>query len=217
MGSWKDFSSTRWNERTVKALTGGDTITARFMRQDFFSFVPTHKLIVGANHRPRVRGQEEAMWRRIRLVPFEVTIPADERDPDLGRKLRAESAGILAWAVRGCVDWQRERLGVPAAVKAATSEYRDEQDHLGPFLEDACELAPGVFTATAALFAAYTSWCSRTGAQAWQRENFREGLLERDHALRARKGAKGARGIEGLRLRTKTPTVSIDDLTRGGR
>src|SRR5690606_24952891 len=138
-----------WAEKTIKQLTGGDPIRARFMRQDFFEFKPTHKLLVAANHRPKVRGQDEGIWRRICLVPFDVTIPREERDPYLVHKLRAELAGILAWAVRGCRAWQRERLGVPSAVGEATAAYRDEQDHLGPWVDDACELAAGAFTPTA--------------------------------------------------------------------
>src|SRR5690606_10650427 len=97
---------------------------------------------------------------------------------DLPRKLKTEAPGILAWAMRGCVDWQRAGLGAPSAVDKATAAYRDEQDHLGRFVEDRCELAGGAFVATSDLFAAYKSWCTRSGDEPWSRDNFREGLLE---------------------------------------
>lgn len=187
-----------WAERTVKALTGGDRIKARFMRCDFFSFEPTHKLIVSANHRPKVRGQEEAIWRRIKLVPFEVTIPKTERDPDLTAKLRAEASGILQWAVSGCLEWQADGLGEPEAIASATADYRAEQDHLGQFLEDHCRLETDAFTATSALYHEYTRWCAGTGDRPWSRDAFREGLLERGFRV-AR--TKGARGVAGVRLK----------------
>ncbi|MDX2091219.1 MAG: phage/plasmid primase, P4 family [Kofleriaceae bacterium] len=197
----------QWAERNVKALTGGDTIKARFMRQDFFEFRPTHKFIVSANPRPKVRGQEEAIWRRIKLVPFEVTIPEAERDPGLPRKLKAEAPGILAWAVRGCLAWQHGGLGAPSAVDKATAAYRDEQDHLGRFVEERCELAAGAFVATSDLFTAYTSWCTRTGETAWLRDNFKEGLLEHAAWNLHERRTKAARGIEGIRLRPVGTTV----------
>src|SRR5207249_4861041 len=101
---------------------------ARKMRQDFFEFQPTWKIFLAANHRPTVRGTDHAVWRRIKLVPFEVTIPKDEQDKHLLTKLRAEWPGILAWAIRGCLDWQREGLGEPDEVRAATAAYRAQQD-----------------------------------------------------------------------------------------
>lgn len=197
-----------WAERTIKQLTGGDTITARKMRCDFFAFKPTHKLVVAANHRPKVRGQDEAIWRRIRLVPFVVTIPKDERDPALPAKLRAEASGILAWCVAGCIAYQRDGLGDPPGVVDATAAYRDEQDHLGHFVEDACEQAPDAFAPTSVLFAAYATWCARSGDRPWTRASFREGLLE--HAswqLADHRGAKGVRGIKGLRIKPITTVV----------
>jgi putative DNA primase/helicase len=186
-----------WAERTVKALTGGDRLKARFMRCDFFEFSPSHKLIVAANHRPKVRGQDEAIWRRIKLVPFEVTIPKAERDPDLTAKLRAEAAGILVWLVGGCLLWQRDGLGDAPAIAQASAGYRAEQDHLGHFIEEECTLAPDGWELTTALYDRYSAWCSRSGARPWERETFREGLLERGLEA-ARRGV--GRGIRGVRI-----------------
>lgn len=187
----------QWAERTVKALTGGDTIKARWMRCDFFEFRPSHKLVVSANHRPKVRGQDHAIWRRIKLAPFDVTIPQAERDPDLVARLRAEGSGILTWAVAGCLDWQRSGLGEPGAVAEATAAYRADQDHLGHFLEDTCQLAADAFEPTSGLYQRYQTWCVGAGERAWTRDTFREGLAERGLQ---EKRTNAARGFAGVRL-----------------
>ncbi|OQB35992.1 MAG: hypothetical protein BWY09_02081 [Candidatus Hydrogenedentes bacterium ADurb.Bin179] len=106
----------RWAESKLKALTGGDKITARFMRQDFFEFIPQFKLLVVGNHKPSIRNVDEAMKRRLHLIPFTVTIPPERRDGRLTEKLLKERDGILAWAVEGCSRWQRQGLKPPASV-----------------------------------------------------------------------------------------------------
>jgi len=130
----------RLAESLVKQLTGGDTIKARRMREDFWEFQPTHKVALVTNHKPRVRGTDHAIWRRLRLVPFNVRFEGDRKDKNLPDKLRAERAGILAWVVRGAVDWYREGLTDPEAVKVATAAYRSESDVIGKFLNDCCVL-----------------------------------------------------------------------------
>lgn len=129
-------------EVLVKQITGGDRIKARRMREDFWYFDPTHKIILAANHRPAVRGTDHAIWRRILLVPFAVVIPESERDRRLPEKLIAEAPGILRWMVDGCIAWQRDGLKPSRAVRAATEEYREEQDAIGGFLEDRCTINP---------------------------------------------------------------------------
>lgn len=190
----------QWAEALIKRLTGGDKIKARWMRCDFFEFTPTHKLVVSANHKPKVRGQDHAIWRRIKLVPFDVTIPVAERDPQLLEKLRAEASGILRWMVVGCLEWQKFGLGEPKAIAAATADYRRDQDHLGRFLDDECETAPDAWCATTELYRRYQTWCANTGEVAWGRENFREGLLEREGL--AVKNTKVARGIAGVHIKS---------------
>ena len=128
----------RLAEGVVKRLTGGDTITARFLFKEFFEFRPTFTIWLGTNHRPRVVGTDHAIWRRLLLVPFEVTVPEDEWDPELGTRLAAEAPGILSWAVEGCQLWLEHGLCPPEKVRAATSRYRAEQDVIGDFLEDCC-------------------------------------------------------------------------------
>ncbi len=134
----------RWAESKLKTLTGGDKITARFMRQDFFEFIPQFKLIIAGNHKPAIRNVDEAMRRRLHLIPFTVTIPPNQRDQKLPEKLLAERDGILAWAVDGCREWQRIGLKPPAAVAAATKEYFEAEDSLGRWLDERCERGPNL-------------------------------------------------------------------------
>jgi len=152
-----------FDEPLVKELTGGDRLKARFMRQDFWDFTPTHKLWLLTNHKPKIRGTDHAIWRRIRLVPFTATIPSDEQDHALPAALRAELPGILAWATRGCVAWQRDGLTPPPAVVEATAAYRVENDLVGQFLADTCIIGDGCQVRSADLYGAYAGWCAGNG------------------------------------------------------
>lgn len=153
----------RLDEATVKKLTGGDRLTARFMRQDYFEFVATHTLVLATNHRPEVRGTDNGIWRRLRLVPFTETIPPEEQDHDLPAKLAAEADGILAWIVAGALDWAAGGLRAPADVLAATDDYRGDQDHVGRFLE-ACFSYDGTARVGAReLRQTYENWCHSEG------------------------------------------------------
>jgi putative DNA primase/helicase len=145
-------------ESLMKQLTGGDKVRARKMRQDFFEFSPTHKLFLAANHKPVVQGTDNAVWRRIKLVPFTVTIPEAERDKDLPQKLRAELPGILAWAVRGCLDWQAQGLDEPREVTDATRAYQAEQDCVQGFLDAVCVIHREAKIRTSALHESYVQW-----------------------------------------------------------
>lgn len=169
----------RLAEATVKQLTGGDTIRARRMRQDFFEFRPTHKLWMAANHRPGVRGTDHAIWRRIRLVPFLATVTPGERDERLPDKLRAELPGILNWAIRGCLDWQAGGLRPPAAVMNATAEYRSSEDHVGRFLSDCCELDPNASVSARELRETYEAWCEENGERPWKAKSVGAQLTDR--------------------------------------
>jgi P4 family phage/plasmid primase-like protien len=153
----------RWAESKLKALTGGDKITARFMRQDFFEFVPQFKLMVAGNRKPAIRTVDEAMRRRLHMVPFTITIPPAERDKHLPDRLLAERDGILAWAVEGGLEWQRIGLKPPPAVMAATDEYFEAEDALGRWLEERCELGPNHTEMSSVLFADWRSWSEANG------------------------------------------------------
>lgn len=125
-------------EARVKELTGGDTIRARRMREDNWEFAPTHKILIATNHKPPVSGRENAIWRRLKLVPFDVKIADGEQDKELANKLKAEYPGILRWMVEGCLEWQANGLRTPSRVEIATAGYRRSEDVFGTFLETCC-------------------------------------------------------------------------------
>lgn len=166
----------QFDEALVKDLVGEDAIMARRMHEDFWSFTPTHTLFVCGNHKPVVKGSDSGIWRRIRLVPFEVTIPEAERDRHLLAKLEAESAGVLAWAVRGCLEWQRAGLAAPDAVAQATNAYRAESNPLADFFASHCEFDPEAKTPRHSLRAVYESWCREVGAEPLGFKRFGESL-----------------------------------------
>ena len=153
----------RLDEAFIKDVTGGDRVTARAMYAGLITFRPLCKIWFYGNHKPVIRGTDEGIWSRLPLIPFGVTIPQDERDPNLSAKLRAEMPGILAWAVRGCLEWQASGLNPPSAVKNATAEYRAEQDTFGRFLSDHCVLAPQASTPAKALRDAYENFMRERG------------------------------------------------------
>ena len=169
----------RLNEALVKRMTGGDTMVARYMRAEFFEFPMLAKVVISTNHKPDIRGTDEAIWRRVRIVPFTVTIPEEERDHDLAGNLRDEAAGILNWCVEGCLEWKRQGLNAPAAVTQATRAYRDDQDVLGQFLADCCTITPGASTKTAELFNRYGYWRLENGGDDLTPTMFGRHLRER--------------------------------------
>lgn len=169
----------RFAESLVKTLTGGDVITARFLHAEFFEFVPEFKLWFAANHKLVVRGTGRAMWRRIKLVPFTITIPDEEQDRQLVDKLRAELPGILAWAVQGCLEWQQEGLQEPPEVTEATDAYRAEQDVVADFLSDVCAEEPWSECRAKELRAAYEEWCKQNGERPLSQKLLAPRLVER--------------------------------------
>ena len=147
-----------WAESRIKALTGGDPITANFMRMDHFTFVPLFKLIIAGNHKPAIKNLDEAMRARINLIPFTVTIPREERDPDLSAKLEAEWPGILHWMIQGCLAWQQKRLVQPQAVLDATAEYFSEQDTFKRWLEECCIMDRTLHSGSTPLFESWKAF-----------------------------------------------------------
>lgn len=150
----------RINEARLKDMTGCDRIIARPLYKESIEFDPTFKLLFYGNHKPEIAGTNHGIWRRMRLIPFTVTIPEDERDPDLLDKLKAESGAILAWMVEGCLRWQQDGLGIPETVRRATGDYRSESDPVGRFVEECCTLADGVSVTKGDLYSAYQQWCA---------------------------------------------------------
>src|SRR5262245_31975547 len=126
----------RWDEAKLKHLTSSDKLTGHFMRQDFFDFDPTHKLLITGNHKPSLSSSDEAMRRRLVMMDFNVTIPVEERDPAFADKLVPEYPAILRWMIEGCLEWQRDGLGVPGRVRQSSDDYFANQDTLGQWIED---------------------------------------------------------------------------------
>src|SRR5215218_4626847 len=189
----------RLAESLIKDLTGQDTVTARFLWAELFEFTPTHKLWLSTNHKPEIRGTDNAIWRRIRLIPWTVTIPPAEQNKKLPATLRREIAGILAWIVRGCLEWRREGLRPPEEVRKATGAYRAEMDVLAGFLAECCELDTGHWEYAKDLYECYKRWCDENGERPEPQRKFGGRLGERGFH-RDRGGSRGAGIWRGVRL-----------------
>jgi putative DNA primase/helicase len=188
----------RLAESQIKDWTGGDTIAARFLHREFFEFKPEFKIWLRTNHKPKIIGTDEAIWDRIKLIPFAVRIEKGDQDKALAQKLLAELPGILAWAVRGCLEWQGDGLDVPAAVETASQQYRLEMDSFSNFVEACCVVGPNMWALSKDLRLAYKAWAEANG------ERY---LLEgRDFEERLRglgceaKSKHAGRGWEGIGL-----------------
>ncbi|HUM92567.1 MAG TPA: phage/plasmid primase, P4 family, partial [Candidatus Competibacter sp.] len=174
----------RLNEVLVKQLTGGDSVRARRMHEDFWEFEPTWKIWLSTNHRPEIRGTDHAIWRRVRLIPFNTTFHDPGKgdpvkDSRMEEKLTAELPGILAWAVQGCLAWVRDGLTIPDAVRAATDEYREQQDTLAAWLGECCTVKRTVAAKAADLYASYSEWCEANGERPEPQRRFGMRLTER--------------------------------------
>lgn len=169
----------RMGEARIKDLTGSDRIVSRRLYCEPFEFDPSHKLWIYGNHKPVIRGTDHGIWRRIRLIPFAVTIPNNEKDRRLLEKLQRERDGILGWAVRGCVEWQHDGLGLPSSVARATEAYRSESDRLADFLEERCVIDQQARVGKGELFYAYEQWCEQSGERAVSKKRLGIQLAER--------------------------------------
>jgi putative DNA primase/helicase len=190
----------RLNESLVKDLTGGDRLSARLLHKNSFEFIPIAKMWLYGNHKPTVKGTDEGIWRRVKLIPFTVTIPPEERDKNLPEKLRAELPGILAWAVRGCLAWQREGLDLPQAVKAATDDYRAEQDTLAAFLSECCVINSLASVTAGDLYTAYKAWAEQSGLNPISKIALSRQLSERGLSATGRQAGTGRAVYTGLGL-----------------
>ena len=184
----------RWAESRIKMLTGGDKISARFMRQDFFEFSSAFKLMISGNHKPGLRSVDEAIRRRFNLVPFTVTIPPNARDKDLGEKLKAEWPGILSWMIEGCVEWQKIGLAPPAVVITATEQYLQAEDAIKQWLDECCRKDPAAWTSFGILFECWKKWAEAMGEYVVSSKRFSQKL--EDHGFEAvRRDQRGFRGV----------------------
>jgi putative DNA primase/helicase len=196
----------------VKEVTGGDTITARFLFKEHFSYKPTFKLWLATNHRPEIRGTDDAIWRRIRLIPFTRQFSGTNKDALLREKLERELPGILAWAVRGCLDWQVHGLKLARTVETATQEYRQESDQVGRFIKDRCHLQLGERMPAKTLYDDFVLWCASHSEKAFATNQFATKLEER--GLKRKRGRSGVMYL-GIALVTVAPT-STPALIPGG-
>jgi len=206
-----------WAETRIKQLTGGDTVTARFMRRDFFEFRPQFKLTIAGNHKPVLRNVDDAMRRRFNMVPFVHKPPTPDRG--LAQRLRAEWPGILRWMVEGCLDWRANGLARPQVVADTTAEYFGEQDTLAHWVAERCETGGRCLSATmAALFESWTGYAlangERPGTAKWFSQAMQRAGFE---AVKHTPGHHGKRGFLGVAVRAAgTPGPWTEAETPGG-
>jgi putative DNA primase/helicase len=192
-----------WNETKIKQMTGGDTISARFMKGDFFDYDPAFKIFIVGNNKPRLVNVDVAIKARLLMLPFTVLIPEEERDPELMKKLVPEHSAILRWAVDGCLEWQRTGLNPPAIVRDFTNEYFEEQDFTKQWLDECTQDGgPNAFTRTKELYASWKSWCDGRGLVPGGINTFSETLSDKGIT---RKSIKGYPGFVGLIIRPSMP------------
>ena len=199
--------SAQWNEQRVKVLTGSDSITARFLYKEHFTFTAAAKFWLAFNHKPRVADDSHGFWRRVRLIPFLHKFEGGAQDKHLLGNSRTEAPAILAWAVRGCLEWQQSGLETPEVVKSATSAYRDEMDLVGQFLEERCMFSPEATVSAKALYDEFYFWATDNGEQA-DRRTFTAHLAAR--AFEKRKVGHGRIWTWfGITLRSMVPNEGV--------
>lgn len=189
----------RLAEATMKRLTGGDTIRARKMRQDFVEFTPSHTPLLITNHLPRVSGDDEAVWRRLRVVPFGVVIPPEEQNRELDSQLQLEADGILSWAVAGYRDYCERGLDEPDSVRTATDEYHRNSDAIGRFIVDRCIIGSQMKATTGQLHAAFVKWQTQDGSEPLSQRAFGAALDKRGYPAGPVSNSKRWRTGIGLR------------------
>jgi len=187
----------RWDEQRLKSITGGDMVSARVMRGDFFTFGLELTLVVFANHKPSFHSVDESVRRRVRLMPFTNTVPPEKRDKGLSQKLEAEWPSILRWMVDGCLMWQEEGLEPPQCVIEASEEYMANEDVLGGFLDDNVIMEPGAWASRKQLWSRYKDWVQEVGSAGWKANDFYSALASRGFAPHKK---VGERGFSGLRI-----------------
>lgn len=166
-------------ESQIKQMTGGDTVTARFLYGEYFEFQPRFKLFIAGNHKPVIRGDDDGIWRRINLIPFTFTVPERERDSELQEKLEEELPGILNWALKGCLQWQKKRLRPPQSIVEAVNEYREEMDIIGQWVNQCCDVRPNLSCRAGAAYDSYAQWAGANGIRQWSSTAFGRKLAER--------------------------------------
>lgn len=197
----------RFDEAKLKDLTGGDTLTARFLHQEFFDFAPTHRIIIRGNYKPAITGTDEGIWRRLRLIPFTVSIPPDEQDKDLQNKLTAELNGILNWALKGCQEWQKGGLAPPEIVTEAVRKYREESDTLGRFISENCTVRGNSQVKASVLYQRYSEFAEAATERAIPQRDMPTEMERRGFIY---KRTKSGRLYEGVELNSSAEASNYD-------
>lgn len=185
----------RLNEGLVKMVTGGDPVDARHLNKGFFTFLPDFKMTISGNHKPEIKDTSDGIWRRMQLVPWAVTVPREEIDRDLPKKLREEASGILNRLIEGLCDWREHGLIEPDQVRMATEAYRDQSDELGRFLHDCCEVGEDtpqrpVRVPAKLLHDTYLAWCEQAGGANWKIGGFKKAMQDKGFVSKASDGMK---------------------------
>ncbi|WP_461241113.1 DNA primase family protein, partial [Paucilactobacillus sp. N302-9] len=188
----------RLDEGLVKQLTGGDTVTARYLYGKEFEYQPQFKLWLATNHKPIIRGTDDGIWRRLMLIPFKVQIPIEKVDKDLKYKLERESVGILNWIVEGALKWQREGLNPPESVTNASKEYRDEMDVISTFVNECCEIGDMYEVPAGGIFEKYKTWASDNSEYSMSKQKFSREMKLKFHYKKGKHG----RCFQGLRIKS---------------
>lgn len=200
------------NEAQVKSLTGGDMVVARELYQSVIHFTPTHKIFLASNHMPVIKSTDHGIWRRIRLIPFKVTIKEQDRNPNLENELRKELPGILNWALTGCLEWQHSGMPLPKAVQDATSEYKNEMDIVGAWIAENCVVSSCYHVTAADAYKSFKTWCEENYNISFSKSRFGRMIRERGIEVGMKNGRiyKGLALANGLNVRVKK---SLDDET----
>jgi putative DNA primase/helicase len=191
----------KWDEAKIKALTGGDPVTARFMRQDFFTFIPKFTLIIAGNHKPTIQTVDEAMRRRLHLVPFNVTIPSDKRDLNLSDKLKAEAPGILRWIIEGVVAYNQQGLNPPQTVLKATDEYFEDEDSIQQWITDSCETGQEYWETPTILFNSWKQYATAANLPSGSNKGFKSKLVSAGYQYA--RASKGIRRYQGIKVKSQ--------------
>jgi putative DNA primase/helicase len=199
----------RWAESRIKALTGGDRISARYMRQDFFEFVPQFKLFIAGNHKPALSSVDEAIRRRFYLLPFPRVISADKKDDLLADRLREEWPAILGWIIEGTSRWLEQGLRPPSCVLDATQQYFAEQDSFDAWITECCSAKNGAWESSANLYRSWSVWAEHAGEKAGTMKSFSD-QLQKKGFLPKQSGHSKTRGYEGLSVRSDTANAYRD-------
>jgi P4 family phage/plasmid primase-like protien len=190
----------RWSESRIKRMTGGGELTAKYMRGDYFRFTPQFKILIAGNHRPRLTHVDEAVRRRIHMIPFTVTIPEKERDNQLKEKLKAEWPGILAWALQGCLDWRETGLEAPQAVLKASEDYLKGEDTVGLWIDENCDILSSTSnTSIKELWDDYKTYCENNRESCVKKRDFTRELRARGYRDTVLAGGK--RAFSGITLK----------------